>query len=73
MRKVRVLAALLFVLVVTSVSFATPQCDTIHTYYSDNTYTVVVGHKYEMCSGTWWDGQRTAYSTTYVDCTYPCS
>ena len=55
--------ALLLLLVVQagSVVIATPQYDTVTTYYADEEMTVVNGRKWEMCSGTWYTGTQDGY------------
>ncbi len=50
--------------------FTQPIQDTIYTYYSDSTYTTVVGHLYDMCSGRWRDGVTSGYVN--MDYGYPC-
>lgn len=57
-----VLTAVLLIAGATS-AVSMPQHDTIYTYYSDNTYTTVVGRFYDMCTGRW----STGTTSDYVD------
>jgi hypothetical protein len=63
MKKVSRFALLLLLLVVEagSVAIATPQYDTVTTYYADAAMTVINGRKWEMCSGTWYTGTQSGY------------
>lgn len=47
-------------------ALATPQYDTITTYYSDDTCSTVVGRRFEMCSGHW----STGTTSQYIDIWY---
>lgn len=68
----RVLAAVCILITSASVPFATPQYDTIWTYYDGPDFATanIVGQKFEMCSGTWRTGTTSGdYNITYgMDC-----
>jgi hypothetical protein len=71
MHKMIVVAIVVAVMTSTPGTDATPQYDLVTTYYSDATLTTMVGRKFEMCSGTWSQGSRSAYYDYFVG--EPCS
>jgi hypothetical protein len=50
--------------------YSMPDHDEVLTYYSDDTYTDVIGHEYYMCHGTWANGDTSSYVnvTVYYQC-----
>ena len=69
--RIALLAAVVILAVGVPSLLAKPEYDQIYTYYSDDTYTEVVGREYYMCTGTW----RTGTTSDYLDISigYSCT